>query len=196
MRHAAECSFDYQPTMIPFKQWNEFYRRRHQERRHEIRESDRRNAIRTDDVNKVLYSRYVMRCLQDMQLVVAEWLRRETRSLLGSFCPILDDCGKPRWNDNNARGVSLGKRSRSGGEKDHGEILMAYQITKNSQRTSAVRNMLVEELNHGCQTRKGRWIIRVQDHNTFAKYGDATIVMSGWLKEGLDNLVRFNGKQI
>ncbi|XP_076826045.1 uncharacterized protein LOC143471970 [Clavelina lepadiformis] len=67
MRHAAECSFDYQPTMIPIKQWNEFYRRRHQERRHEIRESDRRNAIRTDDVNKVLHSRYVMRCLQDMQ---------------------------------------------------------------------------------------------------------------------------------
>ncbi|CAK8674232.1 unnamed protein product [Clavelina lepadiformis] len=54
----------------------------------------------------------------------------------------------------------LGKRSRSGGEKDHGEILMAYQITKNSQRPSAVRNMLVEELNHGCRTRKGRWIIR------------------------------------
>ncbi|CAK8679621.1 unnamed protein product [Clavelina lepadiformis] len=67
MRHAAECSFDYQPTMIRIKQWNEFYRRRLQERRHEIRESDRRNAIRTDDVNKVLHSRYVMRCLQDMQ---------------------------------------------------------------------------------------------------------------------------------
>ncbi|CAK8680713.1 unnamed protein product [Clavelina lepadiformis] len=92
--------------------------------------------------------------------------------------------------------VDLGKRSRSGGDKHHGEILMAYQITKNSQRTSAVRNMLVEELNHGCRTRKGRWIIRVQDHKTFAKYGDATIVMPGWLKEGLDNLVRFNGKEI
>ncbi|CAK8674228.1 unnamed protein product [Clavelina lepadiformis] len=92
MMYAAECSFDYQPTMTRIKQWNEFHRRRHQER--------------------------------------------------------------------NARGVSLGKRSRSGGEKDHGEILMAYQITKNSQRPSAVRNMLVEELNHGCRTRKGRWIIR------------------------------------
>ncbi|XP_076802267.1 uncharacterized protein LOC143446498 [Clavelina lepadiformis] len=91
---------------------------------------------------------------------------------------------------------TLGKRSRSGGEKHHGEILMAYQIIKNSQRTSAVRNMLVEELNHGCRTRKGRWIIRVQDHKTFAKYGYATIVMPGWLKEGLDNLVRFNGKEI
>ncbi|XP_076822018.1 uncharacterized protein LOC143468588 [Clavelina lepadiformis] len=90
---------------------------------------------------------------------------------------------------------SLGKRSRNGGEKDHGEILMAYQITKNSQRTSAVRNMLVEELNHGCRTRKG-WIIRVQDHKIFAKYGDATIVMPGWLKEGLDNIVRFNPKEI
>ncbi|CAK8682259.1 unnamed protein product [Clavelina lepadiformis] len=70
MRHAAECSFQFQPTMIRIKQWNEFYRRRLQERRHEIRESDRRNAIRTEDVNKVLHSRHVMRCIQDMQLMV------------------------------------------------------------------------------------------------------------------------------
>ena len=40
------------------------------------------------------------------------------------------------------------------------------------------------------------FLMQVQDHKTFAKYGDATIVMPGWLKEGLDNLVRFNGKEI
>ncbi|CAK8674230.1 unnamed protein product [Clavelina lepadiformis] len=73
MRHAAECSFDYQPTMTRIKQWNEFYRKRHQERGHEIWENDRRNAIRTDDVNKVLHSRYVMRCLQDMQHESKGW---------------------------------------------------------------------------------------------------------------------------
>ncbi|CAK8671002.1 unnamed protein product [Clavelina lepadiformis] len=37
-------------------------------------------------------------------------------------------------------------------------------------------------------------IICVRDHKTFSRYGDATIVMPGWLKEGLDNLVRFNGE--
>ncbi|CAK8691815.1 unnamed protein product [Clavelina lepadiformis] len=77
----------------------------------------------------------------------------------------------------------------------HGEVLMAYLIIKNSQRTSAVRNMLVEELIHGCPTKKERWIIRVRDHKTFSTYGDATIVMPEWLKKGLDNLVRFNGEE-
>ncbi|CAK8686149.1 unnamed protein product [Clavelina lepadiformis] len=33
----------------------------------------------------------------------------------------------------------------------------------------------------------------VRDHKTSATYGDATIVMPGWLKDGLDNLVQFNG---
>ncbi|CAK8686776.1 unnamed protein product [Clavelina lepadiformis] len=75
----------------------------------------------------------------------------------------------------------------------HGEILMAFLIIQNSQRTSAVRNMLVDELRHGYKTKKQRWIVRVQDHKTSATYGDATIVMPGWLKEGLDNLVQFNG---
>ncbi|XP_076824138.1 uncharacterized protein LOC143470118 [Clavelina lepadiformis] len=75
----------------------------------------------------------------------------------------------------------------------HGEILMAFLIIQNSQRTSAVRNMLVDELTHGCQTKKHRWIVRVRDHKTSSTYGDATIVMPGWLKEGLDKLVQFNG---
>ncbi|CAK8688031.1 unnamed protein product [Clavelina lepadiformis] len=75
----------------------------------------------------------------------------------------------------------------------HGEILMAFLIIQNSQRTSAVRNMLVDELNHGFKTKKQRWIVRVRDHKTSATYGDATIVMPGWLKDGLDNLVQFNG---
>ncbi|CAK8672899.1 unnamed protein product [Clavelina lepadiformis] len=75
----------------------------------------------------------------------------------------------------------------------HGEILMAFLVIENSQRTSAVRNMLVEELKHGYQTKKRRWIVRVRDHKTSAKYEDATIVMPGWLKEGLDKFVQFNG---
>ncbi|CAK8682203.1 unnamed protein product [Clavelina lepadiformis] len=70
VRHAAECSFQFQPSKIRIKQWNECYRRRVQEQRHEIRERDRRNAIRTEDVNKVLNSRYVTRCIRDTQLMV------------------------------------------------------------------------------------------------------------------------------
>ncbi|CAK8687732.1 unnamed protein product [Clavelina lepadiformis] len=78
-------------------------------------------------------------------------------------------------------------------KRAHGEILMAFLVIQNSQRTSAVRNMLVDELKHGYKTKKHRWIVRVRDHKTSAKYGDATIVMPGWLKEGLDKLVQFNG---
>ena len=35
--------------------------------------------------------------------------------------------------------------------------------------------------------------MQVRDHKTSAKYEDATIVMPGRLKEGLDKFVQFNG---
>ncbi|CAK8687714.1 unnamed protein product [Clavelina lepadiformis] len=56
--------------MIRIKLWIEFYKRRLEKRRHEIKERDRRDAVQSEDVNIVLRSRYVSKCMRDMHLMI------------------------------------------------------------------------------------------------------------------------------